>query len=357
MKQLAALLTVGLALGLLVAAAIDTLGSERPGAPAARAAPTAKPLATLTPYASTAAATATPTAAPERPDRRRRIAAALRRAVRDAEALNGRAEAVVLLEGSSRPLTAGTAGRRMRMWSMSKPVTAIAVLQALESTGARPSAAVRRAMTDAIVRSENCGQRRMVLELQQLAGGTAGAAQAFRTVLGAAGVTRPVIPPEPRPPDAICRDYLTRNAGGLPDPLGNALLLGTAEWTTVDAARFAAALGDERYGDAGETVFSLMRQRKLRSRENTSSDRLTGPLDWGAGKALAGRRPAYKAGWGGVNQRAFLAGQLVALRTPDGVVAIAAMFHPNQQPPLDDPGRTRAGAALEGIFRAVEREL
>lgn len=100
-----------------------------------------------------------------------------------------------------------------------------------------------------------------------------------------------------------------------------------------------------------------MRRPKQESTEIPSTDDYTANANWGAGKVFG--RAAYKAGWGGSNQdpKQFLAGQYVIVQSGGRTVAIAAMFHPNQQPDRDDPGRTPAPQAIEAIFDAVKREL
>jgi CubicO group peptidase (beta-lactamase class C family) len=240
----------------------------------------------------------------------------------------------------------------MRMWSMSKPVTAVATLLALQRAGSAPSRELMRAMTRAITRSENCPQRRMVVELQTLTGGSRGALAALRSVLATAGVTDAEFDSATVGPDPACRSYLAAQRG-VRDPLGPALQIGVTDWTVRDAARFAAALGEGRYGAAGTRVLTLMRRPKGRSAEESLAD-YTPHLDWGAGAAFAGLDPAYKAGWGGTQQASFMAGQYAVVRVAGHMVAVAAMFHPRVQPPLDDPGRTNAPDALAAIFTKVK---
>jgi hypothetical protein len=149
---------------------------------------------------------------------------------------------------------------------------------------------------------------------------------------------------------------LAANGNGIRSPFGPALLLGTSTWTVSDAVRFAYALGHGEYGRAGTEVMTLMREPKLPSGEAPPGDHTADP-DWGAGKALASYRPAYKAGWGGVQHGNFLAGQIAVFDLHGRTVAVAAMFHPSEQPDRDDPGRTAAPRAVETMFAAVAHAL
>jgi hypothetical protein len=243
----------------------------------------------------------------------------------------------------------------MRMWSMSKPVAAVALLTLAHETGVTLSPDVQDAMRRAIERSENCAQRRVVLELQELADGPGQAAVAFGAILRDAG-SQAAVATATQPADPVCYGYLTRTAAGLRSPRGPGLLLGTSTWSIRDAVAFTHALATGRYGEAGAEVLRLMRGRKLPSAETRSGD-YTASLDWGAGRALRAWDPAYKAGWGGTLHNNFLAGQLAVVQINGVRVAMAAMFHPNVQPDRDDPGRTAAPAAIEAIFGTVVQDL
>jgi hypothetical protein len=126
----------------------------------------------------------------------------------------------------------------------------------------------------------------------------------------------------------------------------------------ADAVRFAHALGAGVYGQAiSESVLGAMRKPKGRSREVSASE-FTAPVDWGAGHSFAGLNPAYKAGWGGAQQGAFLAGQIASIELPrGGRVAVAVMFHPDVQPTKDDPGLTAAPQALDLAMGSLAEEL
>jgi hypothetical protein len=247
----------------------------------------------------------------------------------------------------------------MRMWSMSKIVTAVTLLRAKgwdEERGKPLSPEVEEALRAAITRSENCPQRRIVIELQHSLGDSVQRArQAVADVLRmAGGKAHPGV--EVELPEAACTEYL-EGQEDVPEPLAPALLLGTSEWRVGDAARFMLALGENTYGAAiSRYLLGLMREPKQLSREALPGE-FTAPLDWGAGQALSRFNPAYKAGWGGTQQGAFMAGQMALLEIPTGRAAVAVMFHPAVQPSIDDPGLTKAPAALEVVMRSLAREL
>jgi hypothetical protein len=295
--------------------------------------------------------------------RRAALAGALRRGVEGADRLGGVTEAAAILPGWSEPVVAPGGregrGRWMRMWSMSKIVTAVAMLRAKgwgEERGEPLSPEVEEALRAAITRSENCPQRRIVIELQHSLGDSVQRArQAVADALRmAGGKAHPGV--EVEPPEAACTEYL-EGQEDVPEPLAPALLLGTSEWRVGDAARFMLALGENAYGAAiSRYLLGLMREPKELSREALPGE-FTAPLDWGAGRALSRFDPAYKAGWGGTQQGAFMTGQMALLEIPAGRAAVAVMFHPAVQPSIDDPGLTSAPAALEAVMRSLAREL
>ncbi|HET8813519.1 MAG TPA: hypothetical protein VFM51_01015, partial [Solirubrobacterales bacterium] len=214
---------------------------------------------------------------------------------------------------------------------------------------------VDAALEGTIVRSENCRQRRVVLELQRRAGGPAAARAALAGVLATAGAEAR-IGGQIALPESICFPYLETQTE-IDDPFVPALLLGTSTWGVEDAVRLVDSLGDGAYGKAlSARVLGLMRQSKRASREVQEGE-LTAPLDWGAGRALAGLEPAYKAGWGGALDGDFMAGQIAVATLPGGGhLAVAAFFRPEAQPPSDDPGITAAPEAIETIMRALREE-
>lgn len=292
-----------------------------------------------------------------------RIAAALQRGVARAAELGGDVEAAAMIDGSASPILASSeqsgSSRYMRMWSMSKVGTMVALLRSLrwgEEPGEPLSAEVESALRGAITRSENCRQRRIVLELQRVTGGIEAARRAMADVFARAGA-RPRIDSEIEAPEPHCIPFLESQTE-LADPLAPALLLGTSTWRVTDAVRLAHALATDAYGRAiSVRVLDLMRAAKLPSRESPPGE-LTAPLDWGAGVAFAGMEPAFKAGWGGSQNGNFLAGQLAVIPIGDGDhLAIAVMFHPGEQPSRDDPGITTAPSALQTVMVSVRSSL
>jgi hypothetical protein len=295
---------------------------------------------------------------PREAPQRRRLAGELQRGVDAAAALGGTAEAAIMLDGWRTPVIASSEAhgeaRFMRMWSMSKVATMVAVLRGL-GWGRRPgrplSPELDQALHGAITRSENCRQRRVVLELQRLFGGTEAArgniAAVFRAAGGDARVGTQIAPPE-----ANCVGYLNTQAE-LAEPLAPALLLGTSTWRVGDAVRLVHALSIGTYGAAiSHEALGLMRLPKLPSREVQAGE-LTAPLNWGSGESLP-RGTAYKAGWGGSLNGNFLGGQIALADLPGvGRVALVAVFHPDLQPSRDDPGITAAPEALDAIFSAL----
>jgi hypothetical protein len=294
---------------------------------------------------------------------REAVAKAMKRSAAEAAALGGTIETAVLAAGWPQPIVVssepGGAGRWMRMWSMSKIVTMVALLRARgwgEEPGKPLPAEVDAALEGAIARSENCPQRRVVVELQEATGGPEGAREAVAETLALAGAgARPAT--EIAGPDPGCVEYLEGQEQSA-DPLAATVLLGTSTWRVEDAARFMAALAAGRYGKAvSERVLRAMREPKGRSREVLSSE-FTAAVDWGAGRAFADWDPAYKGGWGGADRSAFLAGQMVVLELPGGGRAeLAVMYHPEVQPPVDDPGLTVAPEGVELVMRAVRSAL
>ncbi|HEX5984453.1 MAG TPA: hypothetical protein VFY69_09630, partial [Solirubrobacterales bacterium] len=288
-----------------------------------------------------------------------RLREALEAGVREAAQLGGEVEAAAMLDSSPAPLVAtsapGGAERYMRMWSISKVATTVTLLRLLgweDRQGEMPSHELLEALAGAMTRSENCRQRRVVLELQRAAGGIPETREAlsetFSLVEGEAIPGSQVAAPE-----ALCVPFLEEQLQ-IPEPLAPALLLGTSRWRITDAARLAHGLAVETYGEAvSEAVFELMEAPKRPSRE-TQPGELTAPLDWGAGSVFEESAPAYKAAWGGTLNGNFLAGQIAVVPLEGGDhLALAVMFHPDVQPPRDDPGITTAPAAVETLMRAV----
>jgi hypothetical protein len=279
---------------------------------------------------------------------------ALGPAVSQAHLLGGSVQVAIWVEGWPRPIALGDdLSKPMRMWSMAKPVEAIASMSSAAHDAVQLSAGFAVAMQRALQRSENCSARRMVLELQRLSGGTHGARAAFGAVLRKAGAYPIVATQEDGPAEqsADCEAFLTRHQSGLRVADSEAVLFGTSLWTVTDAVRFAHALADGTYGTAGTAVLAQMTERKEPSEEPGAT--LTADPQWGAGLAFHGYPVAYKAGWGGSRQGTFLAGQFAVVTVRGSRVAVAAMFHPRSQPQIDDPGETQAPLALNEIFTTV----
>jgi len=297
---------------------------------------------------------------PGEAEQQARLGAELQHGVNAAAALGGAAEAAIMLDGWRTPVIASSEARGearfMRMWSMSKVATAIAVLRGL-GWGQRPGRPISHeldeALHGAITRSENCRQRRVVLELQRLYGGTGAARRAIQNVFAEAGGTVRV-GTQIAPPEESCVEYLETQTD-LAEPRAPALLLGTSTWRVADAVRMIHALSIDTYGAAiSHEVLGLMRLQKLPSREVKPGE-LTAPLDWGAGESLPKGTP-YKAGWGGSLNGNFLAGQIALADLPGiGRTALVAVFHPDSQPSRDDPGITETPQALDTIFSSLHR--
>ena len=295
--------------------------------------------------------------------REQRLERALRAGVASAARLGGDVEAAAMLDGSPAPLLAtsepGGADRYMRLWSISKVATMIALFQRLgwgDRPGEVPTPEVLDALVGALTRSENCRQRRVVLELQRAAGGIPEARRALADEFSSIGANfQPGS--QVAPPEALCLSFLRRQTE-IPDPLAPALLLGTSRWRVTDAVRLAHALAVGAFGKALSTqALEMMEAPKRPSRESESGE-LTAPLDWGAGRVFGDLNPAYKAGWGGSLNGNFLAGQITVVRLPgDDHLSLAVMVHPDTQPERDDPGITIAPEAIEAVMQTVRSTL
>jgi hypothetical protein len=299
---------------------------------------------------------------PEPTPAEQRLRAALEEGVTRAAALGGDVEAAAMLDGSAAPIVAtserGGAERYMRMWSMSKVATMVALLRLLgwgERPGETLSAEIVSALEGALTRSENCRQRRIVLELQRAARGIAGAQRALAEVFSLSG-GRIVPGSQVEAPEPLCVPFLSEQTE-IPEPLAPALLLGTSRWRVADAVRLAHALAVGTYGTAiSARVLELMRAPKRPSRESEPGE-LTAPLDWGAGAVFPDLIPADKAGWGGSLNGNFLAGQIAVVPFSNDHLALAVMFHPDAQPSRDDPGITAAPEAVETVMGLVRSSI
>jgi hypothetical protein len=275
---------------------------------------------------------------------------------READALGGRTDAAIWASGWTTPVISGDPARRARLWSMFKPIAALAALRAAAAAGTQGGSAETRAAIElALRRSDNCAARRMVLSLQQLAGGPEAAGEQVRAILISGGA-QAEIATRTGPADDVCRAYLQRSKN-LDDPLAPGLQLGTSTWSVRDAVTFAHALGSGFYGADGTNVQTWMRAPKSRAAQVPADQYTVRDPEWGAGRALRERDPAFKGGWGGTQQDRFVAGQIATFDVGKVRIAMAVYFHPNKQPTLDDPGQTSAPAALEAVFARVDTTL
>lgn len=310
------------------------------------------------PAVTTAAPAPTPAPGPSRADLARLVE-------RQARRTGGRVQLAVA--DGDRVVAAASSGSvatPVRMWSVSKVVTAIALLRSLgwgERRGRALGAPTTRAVTDALVRSADCAQRQMVVALQQEVGGPEPARAALQDVLADSGARHAEILTRASTAGTGCAPVLDRS--GLKDPYGVALQVGTAEWDVRDAARFGLALGDGTYPRAiRRRILGLLRRPKLQSNDpyltvpDVSSD-----LAWGAGIALRGLHPAYKWGAGGSSGETptFVVEQVIFATRADGrPVGIATTFEPPEPRPVrDDPGLTEAPRAFAGLLRPLARTL
>ena len=364
-RRAVALLVAVLIGGILGSRALSPLGSdsETTGPPAPNAESPSAPRPKAAPTSRTPRGAPTPVPNSGVRPRRRILASLVRRTAREAK---GRVQVAILPEGREVPIavaSSGSARGRFRMWSVSKVVTAIALLEAhgwRERSGEPLTADTRRAMSSGLIGSSDCAQRQMVVELQELLGGPLEARAAYQDVLARAGTRAATVTGRIAPAGSGCRSYLRRSQ--LADPFRPALQLGTAEWSVSDGARFALALGDGTYARAvTRQVLRLLRRPKTRSDDPFAQGRdvTTNPA-WGAGLVLRDLQPAYKSGWGGASGETptFVNEQVIHLATPDrGSYGIAITFEPPNRPARDDPGLTQAPRAFDQLLRGVRREL
>jgi len=373
--RLVAVLLLALAVGVLVGAIAEGGGGTRTvtvdGTLGPHAKRTARQVAATTPLPAVRAVAPSvsdgePHAGPDPSSSsagwRGPLTAALEKGVDLAKRDGGMAAAAVWVDDWSSPVVIGP-DRPDRMWSISKPVAAIATLQA--SNGSL-SANVNDAMIASIQRSDNCSERGVVLTLQRLAGGNPDtAARRFDDTLEEAGVQSSG-PLQILPASEAGTECLHRlESSGISGTSDSAPGFGTYSWTLRDAVSFAHALADGRYGGAGETVLALMRLHKDYGLEPDSTADYTSPLDWppSGGTFPAVWHPAYKGGWGGHASRPgfpkgdFMAAQIVVLDLGGHRVALAARFWPSREPSSDDPGVTPAPQALHGLFDQVQETL
>lgn len=276
-------------------------------------------------------------------------------AVKEANQMGGKAQAAVAAEGWDGIAQAGSAGT-FRMWSTSKPIAAVALLEAQEEVDGTP-AKITSEMRDAIVGSSNCGMRKLVLDLQRESGGLQVAAERFESVAIESGVTSDTLATAQSGPleDSRCNAYLEKRATRTD---ADAWLFGTAEWTNSDAALFALALSSGRLGPAGNAVRGVMSLPKEVSPDEGGEDSVSTDLDWGAGKVFpAAWAPAYKSGWGGSQDGEYLASQLISLVVERQPVGISVAFSPDEQPPNDAVGQGIEDEAIEAMLTKIRDAL
>jgi hypothetical protein len=270
-----------------------------------------------------------------------------------AHAIGGVAGAGIWVQGWPSPVLAGAAGRVDRMWSMSKPVVAVALLTKLESLHESPSKNDTTAMLWALTASDDCAMRYLELQLQN--DGRQFAIDRFRQVLVDAGIDRSATQIAAAPGSGC---FSSEPWGAIPAS-ELSLEFGTYRWNVADAVHFAHSLIDGRYGEAGHLVAEGMRRPKQHPYRARPSD-YTSPLDeppMGGNVFPRAWYPGYKGGWGGANHDDFLAGQIVILDIHGIRIGLAAYFWPKVEPPTDNPGATKAPAALESLFGDVADAL
>ena len=102
----------------------------------------------------------------------------------------------------------------------------------------------------------------------------------------------------------------------------------------------------------------MRRKKEKNDVESSGEDSVLAALDWGAGTVFPrGWKPAYKAGWGGSQNEAYLAEQIVALDIGGRNVGVSAMFMPNEQPANDALGQGDEVEAIEGILEQIKVAL
>lgn len=274
-----------------------------------------------------------------------------------AVAASGTVEAAVMLDGASEPSVAGGAQRSMRLWSTVKLVTALTLLAERDGGAAGLESVLERALTQ----SDNCAQRKMVLELQRDLGSTGAVAEAVRRTVEVAGgqIDMTLAQQDDSGEQCVAPGYqgLSAEDAALP-----ALLLGTTEWRVSDAVQVAHAVRSRQvYGPAqSDYLLDLMRRPKRDSPAPGAAEQLTAAPSWGAGEVFAERcwNVAYKGGWGGTVQGSYLAEQVGTVELPGGRwAAFAVVFRPAAQPPDDDPGKAGAPEALSTVLGVLEDGL
>lgn len=354
----------GVLAGIILGAVFHASAPATPARSSAEQMPTATRTATNATTPAKPAKPAAPTDALKQPAARSRrdmkaLSGALSKGASDVRRQGlGTAEVALMLDRDVEPVVRGAApDQPVRVWSMIKPVTAVALLTALDGDARGLDPYLRAALR----RSENCAQRKLVLELQRVEGGIDAAKLALRDTLTAVGgeldTKRAQISANGRDCQAPGYDLLS-NA----DAARRSLFAGTTNWRIADAARFAHALRGERvFGKSiSDRILGLMREPKLPSREPGADGRTTAPLDWGAGATFRAVcwHVAYKGGWGRNTSVPFTAGQLGTVELGNGRwAAFAVVFHPAKVPPDSDPGKADAPQGLAVALAPLKRKL
>lgn len=194
--------------------------------------------------------------------------AALSAAVGEVQQRYGRAQIAVMADSWRAPLIAGSgANAPMRLWSLSKPVTAATLLR-IRAAQRIPIADQLPYMQRALERSDNCAQREMNLTLQDELGGVAQAAAAIRQTVALTGAHLNTTVDQTDNLGSAC---ITTAYRGIPsaDAARVALLPGTSTWTVTDALRFIHGLAsgtlDRPGGSASVSgvLLPLLRAPKL----------------------------------------------------------------------------------------------
>jgi hypothetical protein len=285
-------------------------------------------------------------------------------AIADVSRHDGTVQAAVMLDTWHRPLVLGEQlTNPMRLWSLSKAIVAVALLRERERLGIHDDG-LEPYLERALERSDNCAMRELTVDLQDAAGGIAGARRAIAEVVTLAGGTINIETAQTDREGAVCLSPSYRDlTPGFAKR--TALLAGTATWTIADAIDFihgleAGTADLPEQPSVSRLVLNLMRDPKRPSRE-PSAGKLVATPSWGAGEVFASScwRLAYKGGWGGAQAHIpWLATQMGAVGLPKGhTLAFVLAVHPYEQPIDDDPGHTTAPQGISHVLAALRRRL
>lgn len=276
----------------------------------------------------------------------------------------GTVQVAIMLDSWTRPLLLGEQlAKPMRLWSLSKPVVASALLRQREQ---RDSGSTDLALylERAMRRSDNCAMRELTIKLQEETDGIAGARAAIEETVRLAGANVEIANAQTDTEGSVC---ISPTYAGLSPSFAHmlALLAGTATWTIDDAIHFVhglqvGALDVTGHPSISARLLGLMRLTKEPSDEPLAGQ-LTAPPTWGAGDVFAAPcwNVAYKAGWGGAQAHIpWLASQIGSVALAGGHhLDFAVAVHPHTQPPDDDPGLTDAPQGISLVLRALRTYL